>query len=395
MKTRKIFTCGAAALCMAFGLLFTACNEIDSEKGAVGAVSLNVKVPGGTKAVDVTELAKEKAVSTLDVFLFKAGENTIHLQLADMTAGASSWTATITDLKAGEWTVRAIANAPAGVSDLGSTATEAQLDAIAISLSNCDVTGSGGFVMEGAASAVILNATTTNVSVGMSRYVARVKLGKVSNNVGAQFGNTLKVKGAYLENVYGKWVLKGGIDTDSPAAAGNPNGWINLAGRKYGQHASTATTDFIRSKAAAQASLPSGTDYTAQTFYEAASADQAVTYGGEKAYNKFFYAMPSVIVKSAGITQDSFAGAVASNAAGQGILPRLVIVAEVGGVDWYYPVTLYKNGAGLLRNTAYEVNVTINGPGSDDPNKPVVDGNITAVISVNGWTAGAEYTDQI
>ena len=59
----------------------------------------------------------------------------------------------------------------------------------------------------------------------------------------------------------------------------------------------------------------------------------------------------------------------------------------------YYPVVL--DNAVLERNKTYTVGLTITGPGSSDPDKPVDKGSIAVTISVSGWTAGATYDETI
>ena len=58
----------------------------------------------------------------------------------------------------------------------------------------------------------------------------------------------------------------------------------------------------------------------------------------------------------------------------------------------YYPVVL---SSALARNTTYTVGLTITGPGSDDPDKPVTKGSIAVTVTVDGWAAGAVYDETI
>ena len=69
------------------------------------------------------------------------------------------------------------------------------------------------------------------------------------------------------------------------------------------------------------------------------------------------------------------------------------MVATVSGKKYYYPVVL--DNATLERNKTYTVGLTITGLGSEDPNKPVEKGTISASITVSGWTAGAVYDETI
>ena len=79
----------------------------------------------------------------------------------------------------------------------------------------------------------------------------------------------------------------------------------------------------------------------------------------------------------------------------------LVIDAEflVDGTwhSCYYPVTLFDEaeGTGLQSNRQYKVRLTINRPGSDDPNHPVEFDTVSGVIDVADWETGTEYTETI
>ena len=78
----------------------------------------------------------------------------------------------------------------------------------------------------------------------------------------------------------------------------------------------------------------------------------------------------------------------------------LVIEAEfkLSG-EWhacYYPVTLHdEDGGGLESNRQYRVRLTVNRPGSDNPNHPVEFDVVSGVIDVADWESGAEYTETI
>ena len=54
----------------------------------------------------------------------------------------------------------------------------------------------------------------------------------------------------------------------------------------------------------------------------------------------------------------------------------LTVVATISGKTYYYPVVL--DNATLERNKSYTVGLTITGLGSEDPNKPVEKGSLTA-----------------
>lgn len=367
MKKSIIILSAAVAL---MGLA-AACGEVDTPaKGDAGALTLTINSGSATKASDNTVLPAEKAVNTLDVFIFRQdGALYQHLALGDMTAqGEGVWTASLTNVPAAAYTVEVIANGPDGTAAL---TTKSAVDATVITLSNCDA--AAGFVMGGAENATITNGGVTNVTVPISRYCARVRIKDVNNGVPASLGLNLSVKAVYLENVYGTWSL----------GAGTLSQWVNLAGRESGQNESSTPSHYI-----VAASQVNPAAYAAQVFFGVSSSDQNIANGDTKTYNKYFYAMPS------DKTADHFGPTTVAQATA-GILPRLVIVAQAGTQTYYYPVTLFKNSKGLERNTAYDVSVSITGMGSDDPNQPVPTGSLVASVTVSNWDTGATYNEAI
>ena len=74
---------------------------------------------------------------------------------------------------------------------------------------------------------------------------------------------------------------------------------------------------------------------------------------------------------------------------------RLVVLATVNGADWWYPVTLLKDGIGLERNTTCDVTLTIWASGSADPNEPVAEAVLTATLSRTTWDSGPSYSEPL
>lgn len=74
---------------------------------------------------------------------------------------------------------------------------------------------------------------------------------------------------------------------------------------------------------------------------------------------------------------------------------RLVVQGDIDGVTYYYPVNINQKDFGhsesvghygISRNTSYSLSLTINRPGSTDPDKPVVGGTLNVGITVEDWT---------
>lgn len=367
-----------AVVAVAAGLLPAAvgCGEVDGPGAGAGAFSLTVDVPA-VKAPDTSELPHEAVVRKLDVFIFSGASLYAHEQFTETTtpavdnASAVKLGKTYTGVPAGTYTVRVVANGPAA---LASVTTPAALDAAAITLSDCSTDASKGFVQSGSATVTVGSGTTSPVSVSVARHAARVRLKSVTNAVPSHYGG-VTVKAAFLENVYGTWTVG--------AAASDLSQWVNLAGRKAGSSASSSPSDYITSSGDVNPAA-----YAAQVFAAVSPSDGAIAGGASRSYGLSLYAFPTTK------TADHF-GPTTPAEAEAGILPRLVVLATVGGADYYYPVTLFTSGAGLGRNKTYDVSVTLTGIGSPDPNDPPVRGSLVATVTVDGWSAGASYGESI
>lgn len=354
-----------SALLTAF--LFTACA--DRELTGSGTLSLVISDGNGlmTKASDVTELAYEKAVNNLQIFIFE-GETLFRYEKISSGLGTLPYSKTYTAMKAGAYQVYAVANA----GDLGDVATEAALQEKVVKLSDCSLTASQGFVMAGNATTVVGNGAAATASVALTRFAARVRLVSVKNEVPASYAQSgaITVKSVFLINALGTWNLGG---------TGAASEWVNLGGRASGKQASTTKSDYI---AAASQVNPSA--YQTQVFRADGSS---VANNVQKDYTDCcLYSFPNAV------TTDHTGNTATTS---DGAFARLVVLATVNGADWWYPVTLFKDGKGLERNTSYDVRLVIRGTGSTDPNEPVGKGDLTAEVSVNPWTSGAEYTETI
>ena len=348
-------------------LLFTACAEQEMP----GAGSLSLVISDGsalsTKASDVTELSYEKAVNNLQIFIFE-GETLFRYEKISSGLGTLPYSKTYTALKAGAYAVYVVANA----ADMGDVATEAALQEKVIHLSDCSLTASQGFVMAGTTTTMVGNGSTATASVALTRFAARVRLVSVTNEVPSTYAQAgaVTVKSVFLINALGTWNLGG---------TGVASEWVNLGGRASGKQASTTKSDYLSS-----ASQVNPSAYQAQVFR---TDGNSVANGVAKNYSDFcLYSFPNAVTADhTGNTATTTDGAFA----------RLVVLATVNGTDWWYPVTLFKDGKGLERNTSYDVRLIIRGTGSSDPNEPVGKGDLTAEVTVNPWSPGAEYSETI
>ena len=348
-------------------LLFTACTE--QEMSGAGTLSLVISDGGAlsTKASDVTELSYEKNVNNLQIFIFE-GETLFRYEKVSSGLGTLPYSKTYTALKAGSYSIFVVANA----ADMGDVATEAALQEKVIHLSDCSLTASQGFVMAGSTTTMVGSGATETATVSLARFAARVRLVSVTNEVPSTYAQSgaVTVKSVFLINALGTWNLGG---------SGAASEWVNLGGRASGKQASTTKSDYI---AAASQVNPSA--YQAQVFR--ADGNSIANTVAKNYTDCCLYSFPNAV------TTDHTGNTATTS---DGAFARLVVLATVNGADWWYPVTLFKDGKGLERNTSYDVRLIIRGTGSTDPNEPVGKGDLTAEVSVTPWTPGAEYTETI
>ena len=347
MKQILFWTAAAGAL------LLSACNNVEPETPAdSGSLAVTVSQELQTKAVSTTALDHEKQLNKMRVLVYdSAGE------LYKDEALTSPFTSkTIPNVKTGTYSVYALANTCAAVSDVKTTA---KLSATAVTLSDCSFTASTGFVMHGGQTGISVAAgsTATPANIAVTRYPARVKLVSVKNGLAASLGD-LTVENVMLINGYSSWNL---------GATGSPTTSMNAAGRS-----GNGSGDIIASAASA--------DLAAYSFKEVPAADQTLASGSAaKTYGYYFYSFPNTV------STDKTGAKVTGGKA------RLVVKAKFGGKSYYYPVTL----SSIERNKCYDVSLIITGAGSDDPNVPVVKGSLGVTISVSDWTEGSDYTETI
>lgn len=364
MKKINVIVLVLSLLMAIFGAM--SCDNITPSGEESGSLTLVIFGEDATKASAIDAQPYETALNSLQILVFE-GETLMRHE--NITEGLSSLplSKTFSDLKAGAYQVYAVANAPS-LSGVGSLTA---FLATAVTLTDCGLTTSTGFVMCAGATATVSNGSTTSAALSLQRFCSRVKLVSVTNSVPAGYagGGAITVKGAFLINAKGTWNLAG---------SGSASEWVNLGGRTSGNHASTNRGDYIDAAADVNPSA-----YQAHVFHADGSS---VARGATKNYGTYFYTMPNEVT-----TDHTGATATPST----GAMTRLVILATVNGTDYWYPVTLFKEGKGPERNTAYDVTVTIKATGSDDPNEPVGKGNLTATVTVRDWLSGADYIEEI
>ena len=323
----------------------------DGEAMAILNVSLDFEDEPQTRATSyVTAQTYETKVNDVQVLVFDStGALNAYVDADTKTSGITISTT------AGSKTVWAVVNGP----NLSSITTMSALQSTAVDLGANSTTETVGFVMAGSTTCTVGSSATT-ASISVKRLVARVALQKISNSLPASYG-ALTVNNVTLINVAGNQNLAGTASVST---------WYNKMGRKDG---ATATGQII-----------DGSTYVAShptlTFK---SVGSSVANGGSLTPTTpyLFYTYPNSTTTDATGWASSFTAR----------KTRLVVAATIGGTKYYYPVVIDTPA----RNTAYTVELTITGPGSTDPDKPVVKGSINASVTVQGWSAGAVYEETI
>ena len=323
----------------------------DGETMAILNVSLDFEDEPQTRATSyVTAQTYETKVNDVQVLVFDStGALNAYVDADTKTSGITISTT------AGSKTVWAVVNGP----NLSSITTMSALQSTAVDLGANSTTETVGFVMAGSTTCTVGSSATT-ASISVKRLVARVALQKISNSLPASYG-ALTVNNVTLINVAGNQNLAGTASVST---------WYNKMGRKDG---ATATGQII-----------DGSTYVAShptlTFK---SVGSSVANGGSLTPTTpyLFYTYPNSTTTDATGWASSFTAR----------KTRLVVAATIGGTKYYYPVVIDTPA----RNTAYTVELTITGPGSTDPDKPVVKGSINASVTVQGWSAGAVYEETI
>lgn len=348
--------------------LLPACQDPVPAEGT-GALSVVITAGGGvpTRASGVTELPYEKRLNQLQLFLFE-GNVLCRYDRVDTGLDALPFRKTYESLKTGSYRVYAVANAE----DLHGVTTEAALNERVVRLSDCNLAEERGFVMAGAVETAAGRGAPTPVPISLSRFAARVRLVSVENRVPSGYARdgAVTVKSVFLINALGTWALGG---------AGTASEWVNLGGRVAGRASSDSRSDFIT-----EAGQVHPAAYLPQVFR---TDGRTLANGTVETYaDCCLYSFPNAV-------QTDHTGSTAG--AGEGAFTRLVILATVNGADWWYPVTLSVDGRGLERNTSYDVRVVLRTTGSADPNEPLVKGSLSAEVSVNPWSPGADYSETI
>ncbi len=357
------FVAAAAA-----ALAAVACDPVSELPVAeFGNCSLRVSFTVGdpaTKAVSSTaEWDGDETVSTVQLMLFKHsdGSRIASFTKDQLTAVTSKqFTKTLSSLTVGFYDVLVFVNQPTITATTRDAAKATAITMSSSAIARKSGTTSLGVPSYGEVLNVELKAENTisnpkGASVDVSKLPFRVMLKSLTTAI-VNGTPTVNIQSSYLENALMTWTAAG---------TGNPSGMANKAGRNGSTKVSVAS--------GAEAA------YADWTVRDISVNNVGNTYTLPDAKKGGFYAFKNDVTEA----NDSFNGAFTAESTER---TRLVVAATWDGTQCWYPVTIPSPQAGY----SYDVSLTITGPGSDDPNKPVVHGNIAITVTVTPWTGGEE-----
>lgn len=320
MKRKIVFAAMVAAV-------FSACEkkEIENTVPEAEPVTLEVKVP--VVPTKVTDVGNEDAVSSYQIFVYSNDDGMLEAYMA-VSGGTSAARVQCTT---GSKEIVVLANAP----DLKTMTSLSQLKE---TRSRLEHNGVGNLVMEGSKT-VVLTASST-VEIPLKRLVAKVRLKNVTLDFDSESYAAMdfEITSVYLINVPAdrKYLT---LASDSPA----PAEWYNKL------------------------------KYESDSRYDALLKD-VVNSGPIDSYDRehVFYTYPNPCVN------DDYSDVWSERPT------RLVVEARLGGMPYYYPISLPV----LKQNTVYDVSLTVTRPGKTEVNDEMQKYEETFNIKVLDWENG-------
>lgn len=346
---KKIFFCLAA-----FAAVTVSCTRETQLPDVPAEGIIHIKIdhggPGSRAGTPDTSFQDyETAVQKVDILVFnEQGQLNLFYPAETKTEDIRL------SVPSGQKEIWAVINGP----DLRSVVRESDLKDVLTMLEDNDVTGAG-FMMAGNASHTVMPSSEgSECTITVRRFAARVALTRLSVNLASPAYHEVLVKNVMLINVVANQNLAGSAD---------PQDWYNKKGL-------TDSGDIIDGSRGREAECPE------LTFCEVGETvvDKASLQLDTPLY---FYGYPNPTVIDSYGPDGSFIEE----------QTRLVVTAEIDGLTTYYPVTL----PSFLRNTAYEVELTIEGFGTSGPDILPEKGVVNASITIKEWEEGAVITEAI
>ena len=311
-------------------LASVACTQEPLPEGT-GRLTVDLDGIAATKAI-TGATAAEMQVKTLNLYVFDAnGMLDLSHACTEAEIGAKK---AVMNVKTGSKTVYALANFRGNLlSAANGKATRTELEQVPIGLGDNSTTE--GLLMTASGNVTVASGSGGQAALTLSRPVARVALGSVTNKLPAPYG-TVRVLRAFLCNVAAHVIGTSGHAAQVPAL----------------------------------------------TY---ADLNEDVTQKEQHPFsNRFFYAFPNARTNPNNGHTSPFSPTATV----------LMVVVQIRNVPYYYPVVLEKK---LESNKDYKVDLTLIGLGNteDDPFKKIEKADLTATVSVSDWTTGATYTESI
>ena len=304
-----------------------------------------------TRAADTASYDREARINDMQLLVFDTSGHLEHYEYADEAEHEFCFY-----LRSGNMKAWVVANGP----DLSAISTESALTGMMLDLATYN-DPSADFIMAGAKPFEVEVNEDLEVAVAVSRLVSRITLKSVTSKLPAAYG-TVTVDYAMLENVVGSYSIGGTADT---------TGWYNPMGR-------ITETPLVRAHIVNPPTYPA--DQPQLTFR---TLTGSTGFNPDDTYTTplRFYAYPN----DTDLDETGFSTAFPPRHT------RLVLKATIDGGTYYYPVSIPL----LARNKSYDVNVTLYGLGSSDPDEPVQKGYLDISVTVTPWADGGEINEII
>lgn len=349
---KKIFICFAAIAALA-----ASCQKENSiECQTEGVVNIQID-PGvtGTRAdptPDLTAHDYETVIRSVDVLIFNSKG-----QLDAYHHAGTSLSGIKLRVPVGKKDIWTVINGP----DLSGITTLEGLKAFTTRLDDNIISGDGkGFIMVGHSSWDVYASTEKNTcTIEVSRFTTRVALKRVDLRLPESYDNAeIIIKNVMLINVVAMYNYDLSI---------TPSVWYN----KRGVNDSKEILDGSEGR---EAECPVMT-YRAvgETLKNGSSLSIDTPW--------YFYGYPNPSMSNTSNGDGSFRAG----------LTRLVVAVEINGTMFYYPITF----SNFMRNCAYEVGLTIEGLGSNNPDVVPEKASLQAVVSVKPWGKGSVINENI
>lgn len=367
---KKIISIAAAAGLLQ--MLFVSCNRNVSPEVAnvqdlpdgMGIVKVELQtgalseIKAGTPYVD--ELPYEKSINSVQLFFFDSDDNLLRAENIGTRTSATF------QIPVGVIEVWALVNFKDITKEIS---TLSELNQYQVLLADNSLDEGKGFLMYDASVVEVTANAENKIQFVAKRYASRIALASVTNSIPE--GYDVKLERAFIANAVSKTVVD--FSTDNYVFA-NPQGRVGET---------PLEESHIIDGVSYESDIPDllYKDFPAMTFAKGTSFTPTKPY--------CFYVLPNGGGKEmAGFDVESGVEFDLSEA----LYPTtIVLVAALNGTEYYYPIPINN----IEYNKSYTVYVTLLGPGSQDPNSPVVKSSVDVELKVQPWRDGGVISSEI